>query len=138
MKKIKDNIFWVIAGAAFIIFIGITISSNSEAGSSAKKPSNLNLTGMDAFAQCLTDSGAVFYGASWCSFCNQQKDMFGSAADLMPYVECAIPGVQGKQVAECESKNITGYPTWIFPDNSKQSGVVSLAQLSEKTGCSLP
>ena len=136
MKKIKDNIFWVVAGLALLVFIGVAANNNRETSGVAKKLTNL--TGMDAFAQCLTDSGAVFYGASWCSFCNQQKEMFGSAVNFMPYVECAIPGVQGRQTPECESKNITGYPTWVFADNSRQSGLLPLAQLSEKTGCALP
>src|SRR5665811_873658 len=36
----------------------------------------------DEFAQCIKDSGTVFYGAFWCSHCQAQKKMFGSSADF--------------------------------------------------------
>jgi hypothetical protein len=32
------------------------------------------------FAQCLSDKGAVFYGAFWCTHCKSQKQMFGAPA----------------------------------------------------------
>jgi len=33
---------------------------------------------------------------------------------------------------------IEGYPTWEFPDGSRQSGEVPFSQLSERSGCPLP
>lgn len=91
----------------------------------------------DELAQCLADKGAVFYGAFWCPHCQNQKKMFGTSADKLPYVECSTP--DGKsQLPACNEKQITGYPTWIFADGERREGEVSLRDLAEKTGCTLP
>jgi hypothetical protein len=91
---------------------------------------------LDAFAQCLTDEGAVMYGAYWCPHCADQKEGFGTSVDLIKYVECSLPGGKG-QTAECNDAGITGYPTWEFKDGSRLSGNISHSTLAEKTGCSL-
>lgn len=91
----------------------------------------------DTFAKCLKDKGAVFYGAFWCPHCQNQKAMFGKSEKHLPYVECSTP--DGKsQLSICKDKNIDGYPTWVFADGSRESGEVSLENLADKTGCSLP
>ncbi len=67
------------------------------------------------FATCIKDSGAKFYGAFWCSHCQEQKAMFGKSSKLLPYVECSTPmrqkyshiqlGIfQGKK--ECSEHNL--------------------------------
>lgn len=89
------------------------------------------------FAQCIKDSGAIFYGAFWCPHCNNQKRMFGDAADLLPYVECSTPD-QKSQLPVCKDAGVTVYPTWEFGDKTRQTGEVPLAVLAEKTGCLLP
>lgn len=91
----------------------------------------------DAFATCLGEKGAKFYGAFWCPHCQNQKRMFGSSVDLLPYVECSAPDAQS-QLPICNEKKITGYPTWIFADGSRLSGEIPLETLSAKTGCPLP
>lgn len=91
----------------------------------------------DEFAQCLKDKGATFYGAFWCPHCAEQKAMFGKSKDLLPYVECSTPDGRS-QTPICTEKGITGYPTWIYQDGEKANGVVQLATLSQKTGCTLP
>jgi len=91
----------------------------------------------DTFAQCLKDSGAVFYGAFWCPHCQDQKKEFGSSEKLLPYVECSTVDTKG-QTLVCKDKNIMSYPTWIFKDDSKAYGKVEWKVLSEKTGCVLP
>lgn len=91
----------------------------------------------DTFAQCLKDKGAVFYGAFWCSHCQNQKKMFGKSEKLLNYVECSTPDGKG-QLQACKDKNITGYPTWEFSDASRLSGEIPLENLAEKTGCALP
>jgi hypothetical protein len=90
----------------------------------------------DAFASCLKEKGAVFYGAFWCPHCQNQKAMFGKSARLLPYVECSTPDGRG-QLSVCRDKKIQGYPTWEFADGSRETGEVSLAKLAEKTGCPL-
>lgn len=93
----------------------------------------------DAFATCLKDKGATFYGAFWCPHCQAQKKLFGSSVKLLPYVECSTPNGQS-QTQACIDKKITGYPTWEFADGSQLNGEIPLTQLAEKTSCqsSLP
>jgi hypothetical protein len=92
---------------------------------------------LDAFATCIKNSGAIFYGAFWCPHCQNQKALFGSSAKLLPYVECSTPDGKG-QLQACSDAGVTGYPTWKFPDGTVESGEVSLARLSELTSCPLP
>lgn len=91
----------------------------------------------DELALCIKDSGAIFYGAFWCPHCNNQKDMFGKSAKLLPYVECSTPDSRS-QLTICKENEIEGYPTWEFADGERLSGEVSLETLAEKTGCKLP
>jgi thiol-disulfide isomerase/thioredoxin len=97
----------------------------------------------DAFAQCLKDKGAVFYGAFWCPHCQAQKKLFGSSAKLLPYVECSTADAQG-QLQICTDKKIQSYPTWELadgtriPDDSPDGAGVKLETLAAKTGCVLP
>ncbi len=66
-----------------------------------------------AIAEHLAASGARFYGASWCSHCQQQKALFGAAADALPYVECSPHGRGAPRATACEMADIRNYPTWI-------------------------
>ena len=72
----------------------------------------------DAFAICLKDKGANFYGAFWCSHCQEQKELFGEAKKLLPYVECASTDPSG-QTQICEDQKIESYPTWTFRSGIK-------------------
>jgi thiol-disulfide isomerase/thioredoxin len=89
----------------------------------------------DAFAQCLTDSGAKMYAAFWCPHCQEQKAMFGRSASKLPYIECSLP--DRKQTQICIDNKIEGYPTWIFADGTRKSGRLTFEQLSEITSCQL-
>jgi len=91
-----------------------------------------------AFAQCLKDKGAKFYGAYWCPHCQAQKKLFGKGVKNLDYIECAIPGNQRDQTQACKDAEVKSYPTWIFADGSRESGEQSLSDLAEKTGCELP
>jgi thiol-disulfide isomerase/thioredoxin len=86
-------------------------------------------------AQCIKDSGAIFYGAFWCSHCRQQKELFGKEAmAALTYVECSTSDGEG-QTQVCKDKKIESYPTWEFKDGTRSTGVQTLAQLAEKTSC---
>src|SRR3989338_8078671 len=124
-KTFKGKIIWVVAVILVLVGAWFLISAYS-------KPGNL-----DGFAQCLKDKGATFYGAFWCPHCQKQKAMFGSSAKLLPYVECSTPDCKG-QLPVCKDAGVTGYPTWVFADGSRESGEVSLERLAEKTSCTLP
>ena len=92
---------------------------------------------LDTFATCIKDSGAIFYGAFWCPHGQNQKAMFGASAKFLPYVECSTPD-GSSQIPLCTDAGITGYPTWVFADGTRESGEVPLDRLSEKTNCPLP
>ncbi|MEM7066339.1 MAG: hypothetical protein AAF572_24620 [Cyanobacteria bacterium P01_B01_bin.77] len=62
-------------------------------------------------AEYLSNTGAKMYGAYWCPHCARQKQLFSSAAQLIPYVECDARGVSA-QVALCDAAGIIAYPTW--------------------------
>lgn len=88
----------------------------------------------DKLAQCITDSGAKFYGAFWCPHCQAQKRAFGRSEKLLPYIECSTPDGKGRLEA-CNEAAIEGYPTWVFADGSRKSGEVAIKTLAEKTSC---
>ncbi|TVP89020.1 MAG: vitamin K epoxide reductase family protein [Thioalkalivibrio sp.] len=67
-----------------------------------------------ALAVHLEESGARYYGASWCPACRQQSRLFGAASERLPYVECS-PGGRGTEMARvCANAGIATYPTWII------------------------
>lgn len=88
----------------------------------------------DSFAKCLSDKGAKMYGAFWCPHCKEQKELFGKSWQYVDYVECSTPDGQG-QLEICKSAGIKGYPTWEFADGKRQSGLLTLQELSQQTGC---
>ena len=95
---------------------------------------------LDAFATCLGESGAIFYGTFWCPHCANQKTLFGASAKLLPYVECSTPDGRS-QLSVCTDAGVTGYPTWDFVTGTttvRESGEVSLERLSELSNCPLP
>lgn len=112
--------------AVILIVIGVTFLEKT-ATKSVK---------YDAFAMCLAEKGARFYGAFWCPHCQKQKEMF-EWSEKIPYVECSTPDAKS-QLQVCKDANIQSYPTWIFADGSTLNGEIPLKTLSEKTGCSLP
>lgn len=67
-----------------------------------------------ALAIHLEESGARYYGASWCPACRQQSRLFGAASERLPYVECS-PGGRGTPMARvCANAGVASYPTWII------------------------
>lgn len=122
----KDSKIYLIGGLIVAVaVVGFVVYS----GKGNRGPGQL-----DAFATCLKDQGAVFYGAFWCSHCIATKKLFGSSAKNLPYVECSTPDGNG-QTQICIDKKIESYPTWIFKDGSQLKGEVTLKTLSEKTDC---
>ena len=93
----------------------------------------------DAFAQCLASKQARMYGLYWCPHCADQKRMFGAAFHYVPYVECAVgPPGSGQMAPECQAAGVKLFPSWQFGAEPPKEGVLSLEDLSAKTGCSLP
>ena len=121
MKKL----LWIIVLIAFIAGVVWLVKTPGKPGK------------LDAFATCIKDSGAIYYGAFWCPNCKNQQALFGNSAKLLPRVECSTP--DGKsQLPICQEAGITGYPTWKFLDGRIATGTQPLARLSELTSCPLP
>lgn len=83
-----------------------------------------------ALAEHLVRSDAKFYGASWCPHCNDQKNLFGSSAKRVPYIECSPGGPKAPQAQACKDRNIQSYPTWII-NGQRHTGVQSLDTLAQ-------
>jgi hypothetical protein len=92
---------------------------------------------LDAFAKCLAGKQAKMYGAYWCPHCADQKEMFGSSFQYVPYVECGVPGSHD-EAQVCKDAGIKHFPTWQFADAERLEGTLTLQTLGAKTGCSLP
>ena len=93
----------------------------------------------DAFARCLSSRGVKMYGAWWCPHCQEQKDEFGASFKYAPYVECGVKGDMRAANPVCKDADIKHFPTWQFPPvGERVEGVISLEELSDRTGCPLP
>ena len=97
----------------------------------ARGPEDPYLRGL---AERLADSGALFYGASWCPHCQEQKRMFGAAQERLPYIECSPSGPRGAVASSCISAGVQTYPTWVFADGSRVTAVIPLRELADRVG----
>jgi uncharacterized membrane protein len=78
----------------------------------------------------LTKIDAKFYGASWCPHCQQQKEMFGSSVDRVPYIECSPGGPRAPVAQICKDARIESYPTWII-NGQRYDGTQTLQALAQ-------
>ena len=94
----------------------------------------------DEFAQCLQKKNTIFYGAFWCSHCQQQEANFGMSREKLAsiglYKECSNP--DHSQNALCQSEKVESYPTWVFPDGTRESKVMELSEIAKRADCPLP
>jgi uncharacterized membrane protein len=87
-----------------------------------------------ALAEHLDEKGVLFYGASWCPHCQEQKRLFGASASRLPYIECSPAGPNGPQSSSCRAAGIQSYPTWVINGRAIVGQVLTLAQLADATG----
>jgi thiol-disulfide isomerase/thioredoxin len=87
-----------------------------------------------ALAEHLTEEGVLFYGASWCPHCQEQKRLFGASAGRLPYIECSPAGPNAPQAPSCNIAGVQTYPTWVINGRRIVGEVLSLAQLAAATG----
>jgi len=90
------------------------------------------------FAQCITDSGAIFYGAATCPVCTRQKKLFGKAQSLLPYIECSQQYGSAESLAQCAEAGVDATPYWVFPEVEEPEDFMTLEELAMTTGCELP
>ena len=68
------------------------------------------------FAKALQQAGVRFFGADWCPFCTEQKQLFQDGAQFLPFIEMSNP--DRTRNATAISENVTTYPTWEFGNGS--------------------
>jgi hypothetical protein len=120
----KKNILpWIIVT---VIIVGAVAAIYQFNSSNQAKPE------LNAFAQCVTAKGWTMYGAYWCGHCQKEKANYGSAFQYINYVECT------KEVQLCTEKKVEGYPTWLGPNDARETGEVGLKKMAELSGCELP
>ena len=79
----------------------------------------------DNFAKCLSEKGAVMYGAmDWCKYTQAQKGMFGKSFKYITYHEFN------------ELAGIKKTPTWVI-NGAWHENVQSFDKLAALTGCKL-
>lgn len=94
---------------------------------------------IDSFAKCITEKGAVMYGAFWCPHCSKVKKMFGESFRHIDYVECDPRG-DNEQSLLCIEKEIESYATFEFNDDpsTRLIGEPTFEELAAATGCVAP
>ena len=90
---------------------------------------------LETLAKCLSEKGVKFYGASGCGYCKKQKEVFGEAAQYLPYIECVDEETR-KMTSQCQEAGIQGFPTWEF-FGEKKSGFKTPEELSQLADCPL-
>ncbi len=118
-------------GAIVLVLIVLLVIVFSSGGS------NYDRAEVDAFAQCLTDSGTKMYGAFWCPHCARTKKAFGDSFQYIAYVECDPRG-DNQQAELCLELEIEEYDTWIFGDGTRTVGEPSFEELAAGSGCTAP
>lgn len=113
-----------------ILIVGVLIMSIIVSACSVREAPQEMPPEIHEFAQCLSDNGATMYGTEWCSYCNEQKSLFGDAFSNINYVDCD----QNKQA--CNQAGVRGYPTWVINEESLP-GVRSFSDLSQRTSCTI-
>lgn len=114
-KSKKFKIYTTLA----IVFSALIISIGTYAFVYSTKPGDY-----DNFAKCLTDKGAVMYGASFCQYSHAQQGMFGKSFQYVDYKDFT------------ENPNVRTTPTWEINGNLI-ARVQSFDRLAELTGCSI-
>jgi hypothetical protein len=92
----------------------------------------------DSFAKCLASRNAKMYGLYWCSHCADQKREFGASFRYVPYMECASQDDPHQLTPACKDAGVKLFPSWQFGAEPPKEGVLTLQDLSQRTGCSLP
>ncbi|MFM7073608.1 MAG: peptidylprolyl isomerase [Planctomycetota bacterium] len=127
--------------AAPSVMLGATSSTNGGSlvggalNMAAEGETQPLATDLMALARAISASGTKFYGAAWCTFCTQQKELFADAQYYLPFVEATNPDRTLNEAGT--AAGITSFPTWVFPDGSRETGVQTLATLAARSGVSV-
>jgi uncharacterized membrane protein/glutaredoxin len=113
-------------GTALVIVVALHLHYAGYLGK-APGPEDPWIRGL---AEHLTSTDAKFYGASWCPHCAEQKELFGSSASRLPYIECSAGGPGTRQTSVCNDAGIKSYPTWVI-NGERYLGTQSLDALAQ-------
>ena len=117
----------VLAAVVILIVHGNYIAPQAE-------PAGPEDPAIRALAEHLTQEGVLFYGASWCPHCQEQKRLFGASASRLPYIECSPAGPNTPQAPSCSRAGVQSYPTWVINGRAFVGEVMSLSRLADATG----
>lgn len=135
--KIGNDEFdsYVTKDGKFFFPQGYNLEAKTEKVQTQKQEEKFSQAQLKALAKCLNEKGVKFYGTYWCGWCSRQKEIFGEAAQYLPYIECSDP--KTKQLTpECQEANITSFPTWLI-GGEKKPGFKEPEELAKLSGCSL-
>ncbi len=102
----------------------------------APEGENVPAPDLVAFAQALAADNVKFYGAAWCPFCTQQKELFEDGGAFLPFIEVTNP--DRTLNSEGTAANIQAFPTWEFQDGTRREGLLSLDEISTLSGIAIP
>ena len=89
------------------------------------------------FAQALDDAGVEFWSTrQFNTDAVSQRALFEDAQSFLPFMEALDDA--GEINAEATAKSVTAVNTWIFPDQTQATGVLSLEELATRSGVSIP
>ncbi len=143
----------LLAGDIELLFTdGSTDPGLPAAESSASSQSLIQGEGEPApdlvqFAKNLVAARVEFYGAAWCPFCTEQKELFEDGGDDLNMIEVSDPAKRVARLSDPTvsilndigiAKQISSFPTWIFPDGTRAEGVLTLQELSQRSGVPIP
>ena len=112
-KKSKWKIYLGVIGIIIVAIAAYSVYSTTRPGP------------YDNFAKCLTEKGAVMYGAiEWCKYTQAQKGMFGNSFKYLNYQDFTkLPGIKKT-------------PTWVI-NRAWHENVQSFDKLAALTGCKI-
>ena len=89
-----------------------------------------------AFAKGLSTAGVKFYGTAWSSDTTAQRQLFQDGGQFLPFIEVSNANQTPNQAAIDNS--ITTFPTWVFPDNTRATGLLSLETIAQRSNVAIP
>jgi len=114
-KSHKKIIFISIISVIFVLIVG---------GIGWGYLNTLKPAALDGFAQCLTDKGAIMYGATSCQYSHAQQGMFGNSKKYLDIRNFN------------EDPNVRTTPTWLI-NGEYYPNVQTFDRLASLTGCGL-
>ncbi|TVP95560.1 MAG: tandem-95 repeat protein, partial [Planctomycetaceae bacterium] len=114
----------------------VSVGVGAEGEGSTTAPEGESAPDLVAFAKALAAAEVVYYGAAWCPFCTVQKELFADGGQFLPFVEVSNADRSLNDIGI--EKGIETFPTWDFPDGSRATGVLSLQELSQRSGVAIP